>query len=228
MSRADAVESPPASVGGGPRQFARDCVFALALCAVLMTVVATSSAGYWLGGTGVLLVSVLVVRRSRAPWSYFGLTLAGAKVALRRALGSTLLLSACVLGALFWLRARGALGEDTPLLRPSFDLELSCYVLVAAPAQEWLFRGVAQGAARLLLGARRRGLVVGVGAALYALGHLPWGLGVALPMVVPGIVWGLEFERDRTLLGVGVSHALVGYLFVGVTPLWSLLTAGVR
>ena len=228
MSRTGAIESEAAPLRAASRAFARDCLLALAGCAALLTIVAESSTGYWLGGAGVFLVSALVVRRSRAPLAYFGWTLAGARAALLRGFGFALLLSAGALAALYWLRARGGLDRGTPLVSSSLDLELLCYVVVAAPAQEWVFRGVGQGAARLLVGAHRRVAVVGIGTALYALSHLPWGAGAALLMVLPGALWGFQFERDRTLVGVGVSHALVGYLFVGMTPLWGLLTAAGR
>lgn len=112
---------------------------------------------------------------------------------------------------------------------PSFavyDAETLAYVAIAAPLQELVFRGYLQNTARRILGGRRRAgsLAVAISTAAFALSHLPWGVETAVLMVVPGLVWGAQFERDRTLIGVMLSHAAIGYLFVGSSPLWSVIT----
>lgn len=200
--------------------------YAIVLAASIHSVGA-SSASYWVAVLAVLLITAVAVLASRLPLAFYGLTWRGWRRSLGSAAISTALLAAAGLG--FLLVSAGPLsrGSASSLFSGAEEMELLVYVVLAAPLQELVFRGVFQSSARHILGDGRRAavLTVAISAAAYAASHLPWGLATALVMLVPGIVWGIQFERDRTLLGVMLSHALIGYLFVGATPLWKLITS---
>lgn len=211
------------------REHARRWCSVLVLYALLLASslsrVGQSSAAYWTAGALAAGLAAFVALRSGFSASFYGITRQG----MGRALGSGVLTTAglVVMGAalLVWLQARGHVPEGQPLFALQSQPELLVYVLVSAPVQELVFRGVFQSSARFLLGERpsARALAMGCSTFAYCASHLPWGLAAAAVMVVPGLIWALQFERDRSLVGVIFSHMAIGYLAVGATPLWRLL-----
>lgn len=169
---------------------------------------------------GIVFVAVhlLVLRRSPASC---GLTLAGARMSLLRGLGTGGALAALALAARLVLEHRGTIAPDAPLLRFAWSADWAFYLLLGVPLQELCFRGMIQSFVRDLYGGGRVGQVAAVLVATlsFSAGHLFWGLEYAAATVVPSLVWGAQFERDRTIVGVALSHALVGWFAFSVLPL---------
>lgn len=186
-----------------------------------------TSTAYWNAGLAVALVTAALVAWSGPPPAFYGLTTRGALASLRSAAVVTAALTAGCLTLTWGLIEAGLLERSTPVLSIEHEPELLVYAALAAPIQELIFRGVFQSCARHAFRSRPRGaaLALLVSTAAYAVSHLPWGWTCAAVTLVPGLAWGLMFERDRTLLGVMLSHAIVGYVVVGATPLWRVLTA---
>lgn len=200
-------------------------VYALFLAASMGSV-GRSDLAYWIAVCALIPITAIVIRASRFPLAFYGLTWHGAKSAVYSAVTSVALLAASMIVA---LRVSGAL--DIPRLASGLldawrDPQLLAYVVLATPLQEVIFRGVFQNGARYLLDGNRfaSALAIVCSTAAFSLSHLPFGGTPALVMIVPGLVWGLQYEHDRTLVGVVLSHAVTGYLFVGATPLWKLMT----
>ncbi len=92
------------------------------------------------------------------------------------------------------------------------------YILFS-PAQEFIFRGVLQSALqRLLTGRRRiiRGIIVSNLIFLMVHFHFDFAF-LIFPL---GIFWGWLFLRHRTLIGVSLSHMLIGF--------WTFYAVGLR
>lgn len=204
-------------------------LFVLTAYAMLLAASASdlgqSSVSYWVSGAVAVVGSVLLAALSGFPAGFYGLKWGWLKRSLTHAFMSVLALSAAGLAALTIFQSLGRLPASVPLFETSIPVEMLAYVLLSAPLQEFVFRGVFQSSIRYILG-RRRGavpLAISFSTLAYAASHLPWGLDTALFMIVPGLVWGWQYERDRTLLGVVLAHMAIGYLFVAATPLWTVL-----
>ena len=184
---------------------------------------ARSSLGYWVSNALLATMGLLAVAAADLPLEFFGITLRGGLASLWSAAASTFLLLAGGGLLLLLVRSGGEGGAAAAGIGP----EMAAYLLVSVPLQEFVFRGVFQSSARFVLGEGRRArcLAVALSTAAYCAIHLPWGAPAALLVLVPGLVWGIQFERDRSLLGVTVSHVVVGYVYLGALPLWTLVAA---
>jgi hypothetical protein len=198
--------------------------FLLAAC---VETAGESSLSYWLGGAVGAVIAALAMFCSGFPPAFYGLTARGAWPSLKSSLFSTIALLLCGTGLLFLLDGMGHSKPNEPLFSLRFEPELIAYLLVSIPLQELVFRGLFQSSARFIFGEGRRAsaLAAAFSTLAFSASHLPWGLPTALLMIPPGVVWAVQFERDRCLLGVTVSHLVAGYVFVGATPLWRILTA---
>lgn len=201
--------------------------YALVLAAAI-PIVGGSHAAYWMALAAVLAITVVVMQVSHRPLGFYGLTLRGMYASLGSTLVTTTILGLAGIGLLALLVHQHAPGVPRGSFPPTGRAGLVAYVGLSAPLQELVFRGVFQSHARQILGGDRRAarLAIVFSSAAYAASHLPWGYLAPVLMLGPGIVWGIQFERDRTLVGVVVSHVAISYLFVGATPLWMLITAG--
>ncbi len=205
-------------------------LFVLLLFAGLLSAtvgaIGKSNTVYWgvVALTGLLAGGVFVA--SGLPARAYGLTLENAPASLRGALFSSAILTALGIIAVLGGRAAGWIDASLPVAELRLDAQTVAYVLLATPLQEIVFRGLFQTGARVIFGGRRQRVAVAAvtfSTLAFALSHLPWGLVTVLVMIVPGVVWGIQAERERSLVGVTLSHAAVGYLLVGVSPLWSAL-----
>ena len=102
-------------------------------------------------------------------------------------------------------------------------LAYSLYVLLS-PMQEFVARGLMQGSLqRMLTGPRAPVRAVLAANAVFSLSHQHLGLGYALAVFFPGLLWGWMYHRHGSLLGVCVSHVLIGLWGTGALDLASLV-----
>jgi Type II CAAX prenyl endopeptidase Rce1-like len=151
----------------------------------------------------------------RPPLSALRLTFNGARAALGRALGVTAALCAVSLLLRLGCDALGRTPPGTPLFRAVLPGPMVAYILFAVPLQELAFRGLLQGVVREAIGGGRFASAMAVAASTICFGalHLAWGLAFALCTLLPGLVWGIQVERDRTLVGAMLVHAVSGWFF---------------
>ena len=104
---------------------------------------------------------------------------------------------------------------------PAFFAQLSlAFYLVSAPFQEFIFRGFLQTTFQRLLSVRRRVIwAILVSNIIFAAGHEPLSWLYPFIVFVPGLVWGWLYARHRTLIGVSISHIILG--------IWALWAVGV-
>jgi len=84
------------------------------------------------------------------------------------------------------------------------------YVLFA-PIQELIVRGILQGGMQHFLsgkGAVTRSIILSN--LIFACGHIPANLWFAVLTFIPGLFWGWMYAKQGTLVGVSLSHILIG------------------
>lgn len=159
-------------------------------------------------------------------WSS-GLTLAQFGVnatGWRKALGESLAISAAIMGGLTlvkWALIRWHPAfHDVPLIGFAARLESYGPVMLAAltasyalfsPVQEFLARGILQTSLEEFLTFRGKTVwAVIISNVLFSAIHLHVSYKLAGLALVSGLLWGWMYARHRTLLGVCVSHVLIG------------------
>lgn len=174
----------------------------------------------------VILLSVFAMWRlvSQSPYgrATFGLVI---NPGWRREIGEALLWSlgliALATGAKWILIATVPALSDVPLLdspylgaRPlgTVDVVFTVTYFVLSPVQEMIARGCLQSSLTVFL--EKRPLHVAQAILLsnliFAANHAhlsPWFTALAF---APGLAWGVLYHRQRSLLGVAISHAIVG------------------
>jgi CRP-like cAMP-binding protein/membrane protease YdiL (CAAX protease family) len=177
---------------------------------------------------------LLCLRRSPFSLRSYGLTLDKAgSTALRAALWTTPLLMVS-LGIKVALIRWGPAMTDRPLFDPTalfggrpFNLEFFLLAMILyclhAPLQEFVVRVGLQGSLEHFLPAgcqRTNWKAIVISNLVFASGHAFLGFWFCIVVFVPGLFWGWLFSRQRSLVGVAVSHALLG--------LWSIFALGIH
>ncbi len=165
---------------------------------------------------GMAMFAVAFARQSGLPRESFGLNWGQGWKSVGEAISWTLpVLPLLVLGK--WLLIRGH--DDAVLfsgLEQGFELRVALGHLVYAclvPLQEFLARGAIQGPLYEFFDGtpRRRWFwAIVVSNTLFAVTHLHLTLTYGAAAFLGGILWGLLYARQRSLLGPIVSHVIVG------------------
>lgn len=95
---------------------------------------------------------------------------------------------------------------------------------VSAPAQEWICRGVIQRSLQQCLSTRNPASVAIVLSNLvYAAFHVHFSIPFAAAVFICGSIWGAMYVRHRCLVGVCLSHTLLGVWCMRVLGVHTLL-----
>ncbi len=163
-------------------------------------------------------VLILMIRQSKLPMQFFGLTTRNWRPAVKE----SLLWTALVITSL--IVTKWAL--VTYILRyqnlPVFDFNISQQKYLAfnfilyglhSPIQEFVARGVLQGSLQHFFTGRNvtiRAIIVSNALFSATHVHLLSGL-LGVIVFVPGIFWGWLYSRHDNLIGVSLSHLLIGW-----------------
>jgi len=188
--------------------------------------------------TGLFVGAILyVMLSSEQPIERFGLTLRGWRRSLAESVGFTAV-GLAILTAVKWLALQWVPAfEGMPL----FEFEGSVvradlrgtaegvavwrktmifYVLFIAPAQELIVRGGLQSALRMFLAGRQAPLIaILLSNLIFGTTHLIFPLPVVGIVFLVGLYWGWLYHRHGTLLGVSISHIMIGlytFWFLGI------------
>lgn len=168
-------------------------------------------------------ILAVFVRVSGYPARFFGLSLQHAGRHVRQAVLATLpWLAGTVLlklALLAWVPAMHGLplfqmaSPPPPGLPASgFNPWLAAAYVVFAPLQELIYRGGVQGSlSHFLTGPRREWLAIVGANIIFSAAHLYVSPGLAVMAFVAGLFWGWLYARQGTLVGVSVSHVLLGF-----------------
>ena len=164
-----------------------------------------------------LVVLGIFMAKTRYPLSFYGLTLQGWRRSLTEGIVFTLPVMALVVGIKVLLIRFSAsfadapvFGYGTPEAPEVTPLLLLGYVLFV-PVQELLNRGAVQtGFEHFFVSKHRTWLAIFFSSLFFATAHLYISPTLAGASFVAGLLWGWLFARHRSLLGVTVSHIILG------------------
>ncbi len=160
-----------------------------------------------------LMVSIFIIRNSGFSFSFLGVTLEGAAESIRRMLPGTLAACGALILlkffiAIFWAKEIG----DTLFVMDNFDLILLAYLPVAA-IQEFISRGVIQTAIESVLDKPYANFqAILTASALFGLVHIQLSVELAFASFVCSLYWGYLYIQKKCLIGVIISHFMIGGL----------------
>lgn len=182
--------------------------------------------------TALVGIGLYFVKNAGYPLSLFGLTLRNWRPALREAILFTLPILAFLV-LIKWLMIKYvSTWHDRSLfeLFAMADLKsayttlvftnLATYIIFV-PLQELIVRGSLQGPLQEILSSPHRRLyAILISNILFGTLHTHISVLLSLPVFLLGLFWGWLYSRNQTLLGVIVSHWLVG--------IWAIFIVNIR
>lgn len=173
-----------------------------------------------------LIITVMIIRKSRMPLSFFGATLKGAGIAARESFLFSALICAGMIAVKIHLNRIGVKGfEDVIFVTKNINLELLVYLPIAT-LQEFMTRGIAQTTVEnVMLGKYRKFYAILTVSCLFGLSHIQFSVTLALISLVFGLFWGFMFFRHRTIVGVALSHFMIGGTAY-ILGFWEILSKG--
>lgn len=173
----------------------------------------------------IFIYAIVVAKRSGLPLQFFGVSLHNWKQSVREGVLFTLpvLLAICILKFIFIYFVPAY--KDVDLFQfegervffhnfknfYTWTLTLFPYCFVIVPAQEFITRGCLQSYLEfLLIGKRKKELAILIPNLLYAVFHLLLSIYFAVASLFGGIFIGWLYSRTHNLLGVWISHLLIG------------------
>ncbi len=170
------------------------------------------------------LIVFWMLRASKIPLREFGLNL----VEIRKQIFESVWISSLLILSLLGLKYVGIRTGQNPFPNETlinwtyWDWTYVSYILIA-PLQEFIARGVFQSTvARLIVSKRSALLSILVTAVLFGALHLHTSVMLGIAAFTTSWLWGWMFARHRSLVGVGISHFMIGN-FAGLLGFWTLL-----
>ncbi|HAZ15121.1 MAG: hypothetical protein A2Y28_05145 [Chlamydiae bacterium GWC2_50_10] len=97
--------------------------------------------------------------------------------------------------------------------------------LLFTPLQELISRGALQSSLEeFLVGAHKQWWAILLSNLLFSVTHLHVSFEMALAVFIPGLAWGWLYSRQRSLVGVSVSHMVVGSFAFYILGVQGVLT----
>jgi hypothetical protein len=169
----------------------------------------------------ILYFTYRVMANSHYPLSDYGLTLQNWKKSIFESLMVTILLMAGTLALRWFLIHFVHEFKGHPLfgykllhkehLNTALWLLITFGYSVAAPVQELIVRGCLQGSLnRFLIGEHKTLVAIVLSNLLFSTLHLQVSLPLAICVFFIGCVWGWLYSRHQTILGVSISHIIIG------------------
>jgi CRP-like cAMP-binding protein/membrane protease YdiL (CAAX protease family) len=172
-------------------------------------------------------MSFFVIKKGGYPFSMYGLTIENWRQSLMESILFLvpILLFLCVLK---WLYLKWVPGiQEYPLLSLGQHLTLSKSGLILtclaysvfAPVQEFIARGCFQSSFQnFLVGKHRTLTAIVISNLMFSMTHLHISISFALMAFIPGLFWGWQYSRHKTLIGISISHIIIGLsasIFIG-------------
>ena len=186
----------------------------------------------------IVLIMLLVMKRSGFPWKTFGIRFKNWQHDILVALGMSVPVIV-VLMAAKWAVIHFILKDPTmPLINPQssmpgripFSLPLYLTSLIAyifmAPLQELIVRGALQSGFYMFLPGtekKRLWIAIIISNLIFSLPHLYHSPYFALLVLIPGIFWGWLYARQKSLVGVSISHIFIGVWMVFIVGFEQLI-----
>lgn len=164
-------------------------------------------------------ILILMMKRNQYPIRYYGLNLKNWRKAVPEALMWSLgfILFATAAKAIWLWLAPGHEGQALWSLPGYKDGSIRQSLIYAgiytlfAPVQEFFARGVIQGTLqKFLTGRLIKARAIAISTLLFSVTHVHLDLAFAFMTIIPSIFWGIMYARQDSLLGVSISHILIG------------------
>lgn len=170
-----------------------------------------------------LLIVVRIIIKSGQPAKNFGLSREGWKGQILESIWVT---AAAIAFLLLFKRIAIALNfgifTEVSLISVKYlDWSYATYIVVA-PLQEFIARGVIQSSLqRLLVGRHNDFWAILITSFLFGSLHLFTSHNLAIAAVVTSWLWGWMFARQKSLIGVSLSHFFIGNV-AGLMGFWTI------
>ncbi len=171
----------------------------------------------------------LMVKHSRLPLKIIGLTTKNWKPAVKESLIGTAVVIIMSIAIKWILIQTVSKYNHLPLFH--FDLSGQNYLVfnfilygLHSPIQEFIARGVLQGSLQHFFTGKNVALrAIIVSNALFSATHVHLMEGMlAILVFIPGLFWGWLYSRHENLIGVSISHLLIGWTLLFFLDLESL------
>ena len=172
-------------------------------------------------------MSFFVIKKGGYPFSMYGLTIENWRQSLIESilLLVPILMLLCVLKWLYlkWVPSIQeypllSLGQHLTLSKSGLILTCLAYS-VFAPVQEFIARGCFQSSFQnFLIGKYRTLTAIVISNLMFSMTHLHISISFALVAFIPGLFWGWQYARHKTLIGISISHIIIGLsasIFIG-------------
>ncbi len=182
----------------------------------------------------VVCVFLLELKVTKLPAALFGFTFKNARKALIESFFYSLIFC-CFILLLKWIEilvfpsfAGRSLFEPFALIHGTAShskyfmwvITLILYCFFISPLQEVMCRGAFQGSLDIfLVGRYKKVLSILISNLLFSMFHIFVSFQLAVLVFIPGIFWGWLFSRHKTLVGVCLSHMMLGF--------WALWVVGI-
>ena len=159
------------------------------------------------------IMCFMIVKKSKFPLTFFGFTLRGAMESIKYMVPSTLTICLVLIVVKYLCIKNGVNGLEGPLF---YDQYFNMFLLLYGPVvvvQEFLAKGVVQTVIEHVLSDRSAKLwSIITAASLFGLVHIELSVSLAIVSFVFGVYWGIIYIKSKTLVGVCISHFLIGNL----------------
>ena len=171
------------------------------------------------------------MKTSGYPASFFGVTLKNWARHALEAVAFTLPLMGVAVGIKLWMVANVPSMLGQPIFQmfatsaaggaaSTFNPWLTLAYIVFVPFQELIYRGGLQGALEhFLTGPWRAWMAILGSNIIFSAAHLYISPGLSVTAFVAGLFWGWLYSRQRGLVGVSISHVLLGFFAFEVVDL---------
>ena len=118
----------------------------------------------------------------------------------------------------------GAGTDNVPLFYMGYSTQSSLGLILTvvaystfSPIQEFIARGGIQSAFQELLISKHKNLIaVLIANIMFSMTHIHISTVIALVVFIPGLFWGWLYYRQKTLIGVCISHIIIGLFAIRV------------
>ncbi len=173
------------------------------------------------------LIMLAIVQIKLSPFSLqsFGLTFQGSRRAIKESILATLPLIVIITLVRLWCTENVAAFQGKPFLNfadPATNQAFWIYLFIA-PGQEFIARGVVQGLFFRLLGGKHAMFwSILLASLVFGVTHTYFSFWLSVLSVLGGFLWGWLYARHQTIVGVSISHFILGNYML-LTGFWSVL-----
>ena len=165
-----------------------------------------------------ILLAVTYISRHKPRASDYGWTTHGWKRSVLVALGYSAIALAGMVALKWWLVGHSSGWAGQPIIDWGYWggwFTVTSYFFVA-PAQELIARGFLQSSIeRFLTGKNRTAIAILLTSVQFGVVHLHFSFATGVVAMISGLLFGAIFARQRTLVGVSLSHFVLGTLAFG-------------